>query len=730
MRCRSRDDGATKSCCSGTGCTGAFRDEPQGRSWRICAPEEAVSTCMPRPNSGSSGLVGLPGRPYGRAVVWPFPDPGFFRLLLSRMGVAAVCLLFSSFAGRAWAEDIRFPADAGVIDVTKAPYFAKGDGRTDDTAALQQALLEHPNQNRIIYLPNGTYIVSAPLRWPEGTNAESSQRATILQGQSRAGTILRLADHSPGYATSSRDAMVLWMGDSPSWRDRNAVRNLTIHTGEGNTLATGIAFMANRQGCIRDVTIISGSKQGEGAAGIDASHCDAIGPGLIKNVRVEGFDYGLKAGHPQYSLTLEHVQLVGQRAAAIRNSGQTLSIRDLRSTNTVPALLSRDTTGFVTLLDSVLQGLPVRRQAAAIQNQGYLFVRRLELPGYTNAIENRTLTNLTVQATDITQFSSHTRLSQFPSPAEPLDLPIEETPEAPWDPLDQWVSPLKFGGVPNDDADDSAAIQQAIDSGAPTVYLPNGSWKIANPVEIRGTVRRIIGCEARIINSGLGPRAAFRFVEGKEPVVWIERLVAHSGLDALIEHASSRRLVISSCADVRYVGTGRGELFLEDVSSRAEWKFTQQKVWARQLSVERDGSKVVNQGGSVWILGLKSERGGTVVTTTEAGKTEIYGALVISGTGPKSDPMFVIREASASLSVGEIAFQGSPYRSIVSETRKGVKKVIERGAPYLTDLLPEHGGGVAMAVYVGFEGPDALPPTVINTSTNRMSLPGYSPVQP
>jgi hypothetical protein len=119
-----------------------------------------------------------------------------------------------------------------------------------------------------------------------------------------------------------------------------------------------------------------------------------------------------------------------------------------------------------------------------------------------------------------------------------------------------------------------------------------------------------------------------------------------------------------------------------------------------------------------------------VVTTSEGGKTEIYGGLVMAGSGPKSDPMFVIREASANLSVGEIAFQGSPYRSIVTETRKGVTRVIERGAPHLADLLPEHGGGVAIALYSGFEGPDALPATILNTSTNRISLPGYSPTRP
>ena len=45
-----------------------------------------------------------------------------------------------------------FPADAGVVDVTRPPYDAKGDGKTDATKAIQKALDDHPNSNRIIYL--------------------------------------------------------------------------------------------------------------------------------------------------------------------------------------------------------------------------------------------------------------------------------------------------------------------------------------------------------------------------------------------------------------------------------------------------------------------------------------------------------------------------------------------------------------------------------------------------
>jgi hypothetical protein len=49
------------------------------------------------------------------------------------------------------AENIVFPVNSGIIDVTAAPYNAKGDGKADDTRAIQQALRDYADKGVIKY---------------------------------------------------------------------------------------------------------------------------------------------------------------------------------------------------------------------------------------------------------------------------------------------------------------------------------------------------------------------------------------------------------------------------------------------------------------------------------------------------------------------------------------------------------------------------------------------------
>jgi hypothetical protein len=53
--------------------------------------------------------------------------------------------------------------DDGIINVKKAPYGARGNGSTDDTAAIQAALNAVPVGGGIVYLPPGRYKITASL---------------------------------------------------------------------------------------------------------------------------------------------------------------------------------------------------------------------------------------------------------------------------------------------------------------------------------------------------------------------------------------------------------------------------------------------------------------------------------------------------------------------------------------------------------------------------------------
>lgn len=55
------------------------------------------------------------------------------------------------------------PWQDGFLDITKQPYNAKGDGKTDDSDAIQKAIDDAYASNLIVYFPEGTYLVSKQL---------------------------------------------------------------------------------------------------------------------------------------------------------------------------------------------------------------------------------------------------------------------------------------------------------------------------------------------------------------------------------------------------------------------------------------------------------------------------------------------------------------------------------------------------------------------------------------
>ena len=386
----------------------------------------------------------------------------------------------------AGAENIVFPQNSGIIDVTAAPYNAKGDGVADDTKAIQQALYDYPAKGTIIYLPNGTYLISKTLRWGK------DQRLTTLQGQSRAGTIIRLKDGCLGFNEPASPKAMVWCGGKPAQRFRNQIRNCTWDTGKGNPGAIGVQFDASNVGCLRDVDIRSGD--GRGVIGLDLSFADDFGPCFVKNVRVSGFDIGIATKYGVNGVVFENVTLGGQKKLGWLNNGHPITVRNLVSNNAVPAIRQEQWGGFFTLIDAKLTGSGAASVLPAIQLQtGGMFVRNVAVAGYASAIQKDSKEKSeTVPGLLVREWAS----AKLPgSGTATLGLPAKETPEVPWDDLKDWAVITDFGAKVDGQTDDSEALQKAIDSGKTTVCLPRGAVALKKPIVIRGNVRRLIGCE-------------------------------------------------------------------------------------------------------------------------------------------------------------------------------------------------------------------------------------------
>ncbi len=603
------------------------------------------------------------------------------------------------------AENIVFPAGANVVNVTQPPYNAIPNDGLDDTAAIQAALDAFPNGRRIIYLPNGVYHVSNTLSWPAGIPGWTDYKHTILQGQSRNGAVLRLIDNAPLFQNPAARRAVLYTGPAPAQRFGIEIRTLTVDTGNGNPGASGIQFNANNFGGVKKVLIRSGD--GQGVSGLDMHFTAEIGPLLVQDLEIHGFDHGIRTADVINGIVLERIIVRGQNIAGVLNAGQVFSMRGFTSINSVPALIAGtnpfgglDTGGATTLLDARLIGLPGAENQNAITTAAFFYGRNIISTGYARVLSKPTLNgNANLDAASIDEYQSRSILSLFPSPARSLNMPVEDPPLIPADPVADWASITDFGAVGNGATDDTAAFQAAIDSGKPTVYIPpTGFFIINGDVILRGNVRRLTGTHANIGGSGriiLG--------EGNAPAVVIER----SGYPNLV-HQGNRTLIISSCEVSSVTSTSAAKLFIEDlVTAKVDLQNPRQRIWARQLNTENgEETNVINAGAALWILGYKIERGQVKIETRNGGFTEVLGAHIYSTTGPKTTPLFTIDDASASFAcVAETNFSSSNYIDWVREKRGPTTLVLADSAvPFRTS-----GNGRATTLFTGFDGAPKRP---------------------
>ncbi|MGF1634531.1 MAG: glycosyl hydrolase family 28-related protein [Phycisphaerae bacterium] len=570
------------------------------------------------------------------------------------------------------------PPDTGVVNVRD--HGAVGDGVADDTTALRAAVrfvLDREGRYAsppMLYLPDGTYRVTGTI---EGKAAEHGwsggwRAGLIVWGESRDRTIVRLDDNHPDFADTQAPRPIFITGSESDERTRpgdeplhgggnrafrHSFMNLTIDAGAGNPGAVGIDYMAHNRGTIENVTIRSSDPQKAGHTGLKMTR-PWPGPCLIKDVLVEGFDRGIHVGHFEYGNVFEDITLVDQRVSGLVNKQNSLSIHRLTSRNAVHAVHATDRDGLVVLVDAELTGGAA--DTAAIKGPGEFYLRDVSVQGYGLAVDaagragavNVASSTATMQsvreaagragvedmaATDaggMIKLYTSERFAMGVEQADALRLPIRDTPQFwPNDP-DQWVKPQEFlAGDINAPADGdwTDALQAALDSGKPAVYLPNGSYRVSRTLEVPPSVRLIVGFQSAITPGK----------DNTDKVDPLVRFVGHAGESTTLEHLwlsghvehTAGRAVAFRHVDIhgRYRNTaaGTGDAFFDDtIGPKPLLVEHPQRVFARQLNIEFGNEPLIeNHGGTLWLLGYKTE-GQMVCLKQTAGRTELLGGLL------------------------------------------------------------------------------------------------------
>jgi hypothetical protein len=548
------------------------------------------------------------------------------------MRLSGLLALASALCAPAAQAAVVYPAN---VALNVKDFGAWGDSIHDDTRAIQRALdtnrtenIDYNGRPKTLYFPAGVYRVSDSLTW-RGC-------AMTLMGEGADASIIRLSDNCAGFTSSSAPKSVL-RSPAGNMSFRQNVHGLTIDVGRGNAGAIALNYISSNSGTVRDVQLVS--QDGFGYCGLDMTRAWP-GPLLIRNVRVRGFDYGIRVAHSEYGPTFEGITLEQQRIAGFYNDGNICAVRALVSDNTVPAFVNVKSYAYLILLDAVLGGGASGH--SAIESEGFVYLRNVSSGGSAYASALAQGGTVSPGHYHREYLSGAIQKLWTESPDQSLNLPVQDAPVYHDPDTSQWARfRTRWYG-------DTGLLQDLLNSGKTTVYFPAGVYfcHTMATFTVPASVRRIIGFHG-VINHEVGESSIrFQVAESSSEPLIIEQF----GYGVGVEHLSSRTVAIKH-GKYAYTGAaGAGDVFFEDVETDDLVFRAGQRVWMRQLNTEGPGLHVTNEGARVWILGVKTEGKGTVVHTRAGGATEVLGTLLYpcQSFTATDGPAFIIEQAAAS----------------------------------------------------------------------------------
>jgi len=588
-------------------------------------------------------------------------------------------------------EDIVLPEDA-MVDVTQTVADGGcgliGDNQFDNTQALRACIKKYANLETWekddlvrspLYFPNGVYLFSDSVSW---------QAFLFLQGQSRDRTILKLTDHADGYSERTEPKVFIGLGehqqDFYGVGFRNIMRDFTLDVGAGNPGVIGLSYYGSNQSNAENLLIKTSAPRREGWAGV-AERGGAC-PGLLKNITIEGFDYGLvpASGCTHAEITLRQQNKAGiyctrqhyagynpahdySWGGGVGVGGRMVAMMNLMSENRVRVFdfdpddaAVPDSCG-LTLVNAQLSG--GASDIAAINIVGPIYARNVTAQGYRAAICDRGRDRQT--GLDVKEYASET-YAELPNGELSLNQVFKPTPSTTYPHVNQarWASVTAFGASPDDYESDTGAIQSAIDSGAEVVYFPPAqdlnnqtTYLTDDTIVVRGNVRFLLGLNNSIKSyGGMANKSIFRIEETTGEAVVFDAIEFVSFDDAtdhdVFEHNSRKHLVLKSLLLNNATNTNRpsrirntyfskienpGTLFVEDVVGSGHFEIRENgEMYAKQFNVNvgdtLDTPLVSNKGGIVSIMQWRPENSGPANTEQPLLRTTLGGASEILST--------------------------------------------------------------------------------------------------
>lgn len=429
--------------------------------------------------------------------------------MIGRGGLVAVLLGATALAAphevRAAGESV-FPV---APDEPRAvTVHARGDGKADDTAAIQQAFDEARDAtgHGIVFVPSGTYRITRSLIVPAGVR---------VYGIGPTRPIILLGARTPGFQKGV-STMIVFAGDDqyavgkvpvpvPTVvprdkvvRDANsstfysAMSNIDIEIGAGNPAAAGVRFRLAQHAFLSHMDF----RLGTAFAGVYQAG------NVIENVHFHGGRYGIvtEKTSPAWQFTMLDSSFDGQRDAAIRDHevGLTLVNVSIRDT---PVGIEIDRGYGDSLWGKDVRFENVSKAGVVISNEKNVFTQI----GFENALaantpvfarfrdSGQTVTGKGV-AYKVSAFSyglalpALGQMGHYATEAEIEGLPAMPERRTPairnLPPMAQWVNARTLGITGDGKADETAAIQQAID-GNRVIYFPAGFYKVNDRLKLR-----------------------------------------------------------------------------------------------------------------------------------------------------------------------------------------------------------------------------------------------------